>query len=39
MIYLQTETDHGHGKQTCVCQGKKEGVGWVGNLWLVDEDC
>ena len=30
----KTETDHGHGGQTCVCQG--EGVGWTGSLGVVD---
>ena len=29
----KTETDHGRGEQTCVCQ---EGVGWMGSLGLVD---
>ena len=25
MITYKTETDHGHGGQTCVCQGSGEG--------------
>ena len=31
-----TETDHGHGGQTSVCQGEEEGAGWIGSLGLVD---
>ena len=27
---------HGHGEQTCGCQGGGEGVGWTGSLGLVD---
>ena len=29
---------HGHGEQTCGCQGGREGkgVGWIGNLGLID---
>ena len=38
MIYLQNRKDHGHGGQTCVCQGEGEGVGWIGSLGLVDEN-
>ena len=38
MIYQQYRKDHGHVGQTRVCQGKGEGVGWIGNLRLVDEN-
>ena len=27
---------HGHGEQTCGCQGGEEGVRWTGNLGLVE---
>ena len=27
---------HKHGEQTCGCQGGGEGVGWRGNLGLVE---
>ena len=27
---------HGLGEQTCGCQGGGGGIGWPGNLWLVD---
>ena len=27
---------HGHGEQTVVAQGEGEGVGWTGNLGLLD---
>ena len=35
MTYLQNRTDHGHGKQTCVCQGQlgREGDGWGVWAW------
>ena len=35
----KTETDHGHGGQTCICQGEGEEVGWMGSLGLVDTNC
>ena len=29
--------NHGHGEQTCgVAKGEGEGVGWIGNLRLID---
>ena len=28
--------NHRHGKQTCGAKGEGEGVGWTGNLGLVD---
>ena len=28
--------NHGHGEQTCGCQVGGEGVGWIGNLGLID---
>ena len=28
----KTETDHGHGGQTCVCQGRRGGRGTVGDF-------
>ena len=28
--------NHGLGEQTCGCQGGGEGVGWTGNLGLID---
>ena len=37
-IYLQNRKDHGHIGETPVYQGKGEGVGWSGNLGLVDEN-
>ena len=37
MIYLQNRKDHGHVEETCICQGGR-GMGWVGNLGLVDEN-
>ena len=27
---------HGHGEQTCGCQGGRGGSGWTGSLGLVD---
>ena len=38
---LSTEKkNHGHGEQLCSCQGEAEGVGWTGNLGLIDvNDC
>ena len=30
--------NHGLGEQTCGCQGVGEGVGWIGNLGLIDAD-
>ena len=27
---------HGLGEKTCGCQGEGEGVGWTGNLGLID---
>ena len=27
---------HKHGEQTCGCQGVGKGMGWTGNLGLVD---
>ena len=40
LIYQQTETDHGHGGQTCVCWGRGRGKGGLmRNLRLVDADC
>ena len=30
--------NHGLGEQTCSCQGGGEGVGWTGNLGLIDAD-
>ena len=28
--------NHGHGEQTCGCQGVGEEVGWTGNPGLID---
>ena len=39
MISLQNRKDHGHGGQTCICEGGGGGVGWIENLGLVDENC
>ena len=33
--FYRKET-HGLGEQTCGCQGEGEGVGWTGNLGLID---
>ena len=38
MIYLKKRKDHGHVGQTYVWEGEEEGVGWIGNLELVDEN-
>ena len=38
MIYLKNRKDHGHVGQTHVWEGEEEGVGWIGNLELVDEN-
>ena len=36
----KTETDHGHGQQTCGCQGEVGGSGMdVGSLGLVGANC
>ena len=32
------ETDHGHGGQTCFCQGEWGEGGMMGRLGLVDAD-
>ena len=39
-INLSTEKKqtHGRGEQKCGCQDRGEGVGWTGNLGLVDEN-
>ena len=37
-FYQQNRKNHGHIGQTCVCQEKGEGMGWTGNLGLVDEN-
>ena len=39
MISLQNRKDHGHGEQTCVCQGGGGGTGMNGSLGLVDATC
>ena len=31
--YFHRKENHGHGEQTCGCQGGGEGVGWTGN-WV-----
>ena len=38
MIYQQNRKDHGHGEESLVCQGKVEGVGWIGSMGLLDEN-
>ena len=38
MISLQNRKGHGRVEQTRICQGEGEGVGWIGNLGLVDEN-
>ena len=37
-LNLSTEKKqiHGHGGQTCGCQGRVEEMGWTSNLGLVD---
>ena len=34
-IYKQKQT-HRHGEQAVVAKGEGEGMGWIGNLRLVD---
>ena len=36
--HFHRKENHGHGEQTCGCQGGGEGVGWTGNLGLIDAD-
>jgi len=33
---LYRKETHGHGEQTCGCQGGGKGVGWTGNTGLID---
>lgn len=38
-IYRNKQTNkqtHGLGEQTCGCKGEEVGLGWTGNLGLVD---
>ena len=44
LIYGTNETFHrkeihGHGEQTCGFQGEGVGVGWTGNMGLIDANC
>ena len=35
-LHTEKKQTHGHGEQTCGCQGGREGVGWTGSLGLRD---
>ena len=35
-LSIEKKQTHGPGEQICSCQGWGEGVGWTGNLGLVD---
>ena len=35
-LSTEKKQTHGHGEQTCVCQGGGEGSGRTGSLGLID---
>ena len=37
-LATEKKQTHGHGEETCGCQGDEVGVGWTGSLGLVDEN-
>ena len=35
-LSTEEKQSHGHGEQICIAKGERDGLGWTGNLGLVD---